>query len=260
MEYCTKYQVELSTSNTKLLMFLPPGGETDYVRYYKSVSPIHINNTHIPFTDTAEHVGVTRSVNGNLPHIHGRITAHKKVLASLLYAGLSRRHRASPLASLRAEKVFGEPVLFSGVSSLILNKSEIDTLAQHVKITIQGLLKLHDRTPDVFIFFVAGCLPGEATLYLKQLTLFGMISRLPGNILNTLARHFLLSPPSKTSMTWFCKITELCYQYNLPHPLTIMEQPPSKEAFKQLIKTNKLSQTQKELSLAGTRLGKLNSK
>ena len=58
VEYCDKYQVELSSNKTKLLMFLPPGSESHYTRYYKSVSPIHINGTTIPFTDTAEHVGV----------------------------------------------------------------------------------------------------------------------------------------------------------------------------------------------------------
>ena len=75
VEYCDRYQVELSIGKTKLFMFLPPGGESEYDKYYKTVSPIHINNTTIPFKDTAEHVGVTRSVSGNLPHIHDRTSA-----------------------------------------------------------------------------------------------------------------------------------------------------------------------------------------
>ena len=58
VEYCDKYQVELSSSKTKLLIFPPSGGETDSMKYYKSVQPIHMKNTTIPFTDTAEHVGI----------------------------------------------------------------------------------------------------------------------------------------------------------------------------------------------------------
>ena len=138
IQYCKKYQVELSTVKTKLLMFLPRSGEDEYTKYYKIVTPIHMADTTIPFTNTAEHVGVIRSVTGNLPHINNRTAAHKRALASILSAGMSRRHRANPLASLRAEKVFGEPVLFSGIASLILSKTEIDIISAHVKNTLQG--------------------------------------------------------------------------------------------------------------------------
>ena len=39
-------------------------------------------------------------------------------------------------------------------------------------------------------------------------------------------------------MSWFFKIRELCYKYNLPHPLTLLDKPQNKSAFKTLIKTN----------------------
>ena len=235
-EYCKKYEVKQSTSKTKLLLFPPLKGESEYIKYYEALAPIHMNNTTVPFSDTAEHVGVIRSVSGNLPHIHSRTAAHRKALAGILSAGLARRHRANPLASLRAEKVFGEPVLFSGVAPLILSKSEVNIIDLHVKNTVQSLLRLHDKTPDAFIFFMAGCLPGEATLHIKQLTLFGMICRLPGNILNSVAKQMILCPPPPIAMSWFCKITQLCFKYNLPHPLSMLEHPPNKIDFKRQVK------------------------
>ena len=42
----------------------------------------------VEFTDTAVHVGVTRSVHGNLPHILDRIKAHKKAMGATLSCGL----------------------------------------------------------------------------------------------------------------------------------------------------------------------------
>ena len=88
--YCQKHQVQLSASKTKLLVFSKH--ESDYVKYAKLLSPLHIGNTPIPFASTAEHVGVLRSVSGNLPHIHQRMVNHKRSLAKILSMGLSKRH------------------------------------------------------------------------------------------------------------------------------------------------------------------------
>ena len=231
LNYCAKYQVELSPGKTKLLVFAP--NNCDVADYAKLISPLHMGDTSIPFVDTAEHVRVLRSVSGNLPHIHQRIVKHRKALASILFTGMSRSHRASPLVSLQVERIFGSPVLFSGMASLILNKSEVDNIAKHVKQTVQGLIKLCQRTPDVVIFMLSGTFPGEATLDLKQLTLFGMITRLPNNILNEIAKQNLLNGDKKS---WFAQIRSLCIQYCLPHPLTLLQKPLEKAAFKSLIK------------------------
>ena len=116
-----------------------------------------------------------RSPEGNLPHIHQRLVSHRKALGAILFTGMSRRHRANPLAAIRAEKIFVSPVLLSGLPSIILNKGEIKLISAHVKQTLEGLLKLHPKTPEPVIFFTLGTMPAEATLHLKQLTLFRMI-------------------------------------------------------------------------------------
>ena len=91
--------------------------------------------------------------------------------------------------------------------------------------------------PDPVVFFLAGRLPGEALLDLKQLTLFGMICRLPGNILNRIA-HQLLTYSSQSNKNWFANIRTLCYKYNLPHPINLLSEPPRKEMFKKILKAH----------------------
>ena len=233
MNYCAKYQVELSASKTKLLIF--NSKDTVYTKYCRLVSPIHMGSTDIKFVNTAEHVGIIRSTSGNLPHIQQRIASHKKNLGSILYAGMSRRHRANPLSSLRAEKTFCLPVLFSGIGALILTKPEKDILSFYVKSTTENLLKLHPKTPEPFIFLISGSLPAEATLHMRQLSLFLMICRLPDNILNTIAHHQLFSPG--TAKTWFGQLETICFKYALPHPLQLLRDPPEKESFKKLVRT-----------------------
>ena len=87
------------------------------------------------------------------------------------------------------------------------------------------------------VFFLADRLPGEAVLHLKQLTLFGTICQLKGNILNDIAEK-LLTCEKQTSKNWFANIRSICFTYNLPHPLTLLRNPPNKEAFKSLIRNN----------------------
>ena len=242
--YCRKHQVQLSAGKTKLLVFSK--SDTEYVKYSKLLTPLHIGDVPIKFATSAEHVGVLRDVAGNLPHVHQRMVSHRGALAKILCMGLARKHRANPVASLRAETIFATPVLYSGMASLLLTKSEINTLAKHVKETTEKLLKLHPKTPEPVVFFLAGRLPGEALLHQKQLTLFAMICNLPGNILNSIALQ-LLTSSDQNSRNWFANIKNLCFTYNLPHPLTLLKFPPKKHAFKNLVKANILDFWQSKL-------------
>ena len=153
LSYCAEYNVQLSTEKTKLLVYSPSSAKS-YVDYCKLISPISIHGTPVEFSESTEHVGIIRSPSGNLPHILQRITKHQKALASVLFAGLGRNHRGNPAASLRVESIYALPVLLSGVAALILLKSELDTLAQHYKTTIQNLQKLHPKTPRPVLFFL----------------------------------------------------------------------------------------------------------
>ena len=73
-----------------------------------------------------------------------------------------------------------------------------------------------------------------STLHIKQLTLFSMITRLPHNILHSIAKY-ILTTSSDSSKSWFFHIRSLTLQYGLPHPLILLENPPSKFSFKKLV-------------------------
>ena len=245
-QYCHKYKVEMTPEKTKLQVFAP-AGLTSFVDYFKSVNYLSINGVPLSFTDTTEHVGVVRSpVSGNIPHILKRITSHKKAVAAVLSAGLSRRHRGNPAASLKVEKLYGLPVLMSGIGSLFLLQSELDILSQHYKLTLEGLQRLYQKTPESFVFFLGGSLPFPALLHIRQLTLFAMICRIPDNILHKMAEYILTSLPDSTK-SWFMQIKNLCFQYNLPHPLLLLTDPPEKQHFKKTVKLNVLDFWQAKL-------------
>ena len=95
-------------------------------------------------------------------------------------------------------------------------------------------MKLPDKCPDSVIYFLAGSLPLSAHIHKKQLNIFGMITRLPGNVLFKLANKILWSEPD-TTKSWFIDIRHLCSLYNLPSPLQLLSKPLSKAAFKSQI-------------------------
>ena len=88
------------------------------------------------------------------------------------------------------------------------------------------------------VWLLAGCLPLQALLYLCILSLFGMITRLHGgkNVLADHARH-ILSTAKPSSKSWFLEVQKIWLQYLLPHPITFLDNPPTKYSFKRQVKS-----------------------
>ena len=240
MIFCKKYLVDLSPEKTQLQVFLP-SKEYELPPY----NPIYIDGHKIPFSSQAEHVGVLRSPDGNLPAISSRLTAHKKALASVLHVGAARGHRANPVMSIRVEKLYATPVLLSGIGSLVLLRSEVNLIEKHYCQSLCSLQRLHNNTPRCVTCFMGGSLPGEALLHMRQLSIFGMICRLQNGTNNTnlLRKHAenYFSVAMNFRGSWFNQIRSNCLLYGLPHPSSLLEHPPEKEIFRILVKKKVIS-------------------
>ena len=232
--FCRKYHVTICAEKTKLQVYHTTKTELQ-AKYARMTNPIQINNTKIDFDECAEHVGLIRSTSGNNIPIFSRITAHKRALAAVLHTGIAHGHRGNPVASLRVEQLYGVPVLLSGLASLVLTKVEENLVESHLKETISNLQRLLPGTPRSVIHFLAGCLPGSALLHLRKLSIFGMIARLPNNILHRHAMN-IFSQATISNKSWFHKIRDLCLKYNLPHPSELLKADLTKEQFKKLVK------------------------
>ena len=107
-------------------------------RVHQSVpfNPISLYGQHIDFSPDAEHVGVLRSVEGNLPHILHRIVSHKKAIAAILFTVIAANHRGNLAAAVKLEKLYCLPVFLSGTASLVISSAETNMISQHYKNTI----------------------------------------------------------------------------------------------------------------------------
>ena len=237
--FCSRYQVELCAEKTKLQAFYPdkPDAALEVqISIDQSVNPIVINGDRIQFVDTAEHVGVVRHISGNGPAILARCSAHQKALAAVLIQGLAKGHRANPAFGLQIHRLYAVPVLLSGLGALILTNKEVDIIELHFRNTLRQILRLFKGTPRSIIYFLAGSLPGTALLHLKQLSLFGMISRKTDNILHSHAVN-IFSSLTIAKNSWFFQIRQHCIMYDLPHPSCLLDRQLSKLAFKKLVKS-----------------------
>ena len=233
LQFCKRSETELTPSKTKLQVLSLPS-HADRVYYDQIINPIQINGKYISFSDKAEHVGVLRSVDGNLPHIFDRLSSHRKALFSVLHTGVARNHRGNPVAGLRLEKVYGAPVLLSGLGSLVLKQSEISVIDRHHRNILRSLLRLPGKTPVPAIYFLSGSLPASALIHMRQFTLLGMITRQRGGVLHNHASN-IYSSSKRFARSWFTQVENLCLQYNLPHPITYLQMPPDKRVYKSLI-------------------------
>ena len=229
-EYCRNFHVTLVPEKTKLLAFTAARSELGSA-YAELINPISIAGDKISFVSSAEHVGIVRSTAGNMPHILDRISAHRKAIMSVLHCGLARGHRGNPIAGLRVERIYGAPVLLSGIAALVLKTPELAAIHSHYRKSVRQLLRMPINTPECFIMLMAGCLPATALIHLRMLGLLGMIGRLgPANILNRIGRHALISVTNMHS--WFIQARKITTKYGLPDPLLVLQLPPTKARWK----------------------------
>ena len=232
MYFCKKKHVTLSPGKTKLQVFSP----SRLTQHFIPSNNLCIDGDPVELVQEAEHVGIVRSVQGNLVHIQTRFSAHRKSLGALLPAGLAKGHKANPTATLRAHQVYCLPVLLSGTAALVLKSSEVQLIEQHVKDTVCNLQKLLPKTPPCVVFFLGGHLPATAHIHLRQLTLFGMVCLLRDSVLHKISEYLLATSKFNTG-SWIMRVRELCILYGLPSPLSLLCSPLPKPKFKSLIKS-----------------------
>ena len=230
-EYCSAFHVELVPEKTKLLGFSPPGNDHS-VFFSEIVNPISIQGSRIEFESMAEHVGVIRTPkNGNMSHILGRISAHRRAVQSVLHCGMARSHRGSIAAGLRLEKIYGAPVLLSGCASLVLSTAEMSTLHCHYRTVTRQILRLPKNTPECFVMLVSGSLPATAIVHLRMLSLLGMIGRLGRDgILFRIGCNSLAN--ATNSKSWFISVRHVTQKYGLTDPLLVLQEPGLKTTWK----------------------------
>ena len=162
-QYAVRSNTIFVPDKTKLVAFVNPKLK-NIPPIEAFLNPVSLSNTKIPLSNRAEHVGVIRESTDIFPHILNRITAHKKA-SSLI------RFSSSSHTNVHAETCFCTPILLSGLSSLVIDNTNMNYLETYFKGSLKKTLRLPKDTPDPFVYLISGTLPISALIYLRQLSL-----------------------------------------------------------------------------------------
>ena len=142
--------------------------------------------------------------------------------------GLAKNHWGIPSSSLRVEALYCTPVLLSGLAPLLIIPAEMETLAVYQRKILRQILKLPKSTAAPAIYFLAGALPVEAQIHLRQLGLLLMVTHFPAT--NPLRQVALFSLQNPSKYSWFTHICSISEQYGLPEPMQLFADPPPRLA------------------------------
>lgn len=198
----------------------------------------NINGQILQTPRSATHLGIQRdnhSAYGVKEVVPGRVQVARRTVYALMGAGLYGLNGLNPKASIHIVRCYVLPRLLYGLEVIRLTKSDITQLSTYFIKLLKQLQHLPERTANVAALLLLGQLPLESEIHKRILNLFGNIIRNYGSIERDIAIR-QLAVKSRTSDSWFIKIVELTELYSLPSPYDLIESPPSKHVWKQLVK------------------------
>ena len=125
------------------------------------------------------------------------------------------------------------PRLLYGLEVLDLKQSDLQRLESYQKKSLKQIQHLPDRAPNSASLALMGILPIEAVVHKNMLNLFWRWLTSEGIEYDICLRQLAVKSPDEKS--WFNRIRDLLYRYDLPSPSVLLEQPLSKSKWKSMI-------------------------
>ena len=190
-------------------------------------------NDKIENSNSATHLGITRSTNGK-PIIDDKISLGSKTAYSLMGAGFHGGGGLKPSQNGYIWSTFIVPRLLYGLEALLLNKKDIDCLERFQRRCLKQIQGLPDKTSNSISLALLGVLPLEAVLHKNALTTFMNMIRQKGSIESDIALRQLVMK-DENDKSWFMFVREILNLYNLPSIFYLLSNPPSKTEWKRLL-------------------------
>ena len=198
-----------------------------------------IGNDKIESSNSTTHLGLLRE-NTNKFDIQQKIQTARRTTYSLMGAGLHGRRGLNPLTSYKIWECFGLPRATYGLESITLTKRDVDSLELYQRSLFRQLQSLPDRCANIPVYTLLGAKPMQIVLDIKVLTFFGNMIRQKDTFEHQIiCRQLAIKEESSASFT--ITIRKTLQKYNLPDAYQLVNNMPSKEKWKSMVKeaTNK---------------------
>ena len=138
------------------------------------------------------------------------------------------------------------PVLTYGLEVLLPSERELKVATQFHENTLRQLLSLPTRCAKPAMYVLSGQIPLVGQVHKKALTFLGNVLRQPDTIEAKIAARQFFMKTSKDK-SWFVKLRGILVQYNLPHPLELLQSLPGKKEWARLTTDQVNSYWRKEI-------------
>lgn len=228
--YGHRYRSEFGAAKTKLVVV---GSDIDR-QFYSDTSPWTLNNESVSVTQDNEHLGlIVSGENEEIKNVDANVTKGRKSLFGLLGPAFSHKCSLSPVVQVHLYRLFTCPITRSGLAAMTLRPSHLLPMTMLQKKTLRAFLHLSEHCPVPALYFLLGELPIEGRLHRDVFSLFWCVWSNPGTKVHQVVRY-LLATGDNSSRTWSIHIRHLAKKYDLPDPLTLLQQEPwKKETFKE---------------------------
>ena len=203
------------------------------IRNYPESEAWKLGSKEMPVVDSTTHMGILRtSANQELSAVENNIQKAQRTAYSLMGAGLHGENGVDPETAMSLLNTYVLPVLLYGLEVIIPSGKAFTMLETQYKRLLKQILSLPITTADPAIYLLSGMLPVEATLHKRILSLFGNITRLPDDSIELRLAKRQLELKTFKSHSWFIEVKKILLKYDLPHPETLIENPPKKLSWK----------------------------
>lgn len=168
-----------------------------------------------PKVESFEHLGLVWRTGKSTPDISPRLSLARKTAYSLMGVGFHGNNGLDPSACQKLCETFVIPRMLYGLEATTISKSQLETLDKCHRVIIRRIQGLSESTAISAIYLLMGTFPVTATMHIRQLSLFGAITRLETeNPLRQLAERQLAIKSDKSN-SWFTQIAKLGHSYGI---------------------------------------------
>ena len=205
-------------------------------KVYKSSLSWKLGDSDISPVNQTLHLGILRSeINENGINIADRISVARRTLYALINTGLHGSNGVNPIVAYKIYKSYVLPKLLYGLEILPLKQTHMMLLRKFHIETLRRFQSLPTRTACCIVYLLLGALPIEAEIHRRHLSLlYNIISSENPTIQELLHRQKIVHMDNPVS--YFGRVTEILYTYNLPEIAVIILQCPTKLEFKKQCK------------------------
>ena len=150
-------------------------------------------------------------------------------------AGLHGRRGLNPLTSYKIWECFGQPRATYGLATVKLTKTDVNSLEKYQLGLLRQLQSLPDRCVNIPVYTLLGAKQMEIVLDIRALSFFGNMVRQEGTLEQQIIRR-QLSVKDEKSSSFTTSIRKILQKYNLPNAYELINNMPSKERWKAMVK------------------------